>query len=65
MKDYQPIKKYETLRINDRIGPLKIPIIPTGINPDDYLPLIIEEKKKRGEKDDRPNAPPKEPPKEH
>jgi len=41
--------KYETLRIYDResIGPLKIPIIPPGINPDDILPLVIEQEKRK------------------
>jgi hypothetical protein len=49
--------KYETLSIYDRkpIGPLRIPVIPPGINPEDILPLIIDEIKK--EENERPYAP--------
>lgn len=47
MKQY-PILKYKTLRNSDDelIGPLKIPLIPPGVNPDEIWPLIIEEEKR-------------------
>jgi hypothetical protein len=49
--------KYETLSIYDRkpIGPLRIPAIPPGINPDDILPLIINKIEK--EENERPYTP--------
>jgi hypothetical protein len=50
-------KRYEALKDdNEYIGPLRIPIIPPGINPDDILPLVIEERKKR-EEEERPYSP--------
>jgi hypothetical protein len=56
-------KKYEALRIDDNkpIGPLRIPIVPPGVDPNDILNIIID--KKRREKDDRyqPHLPPKGP----
>jgi hypothetical protein len=51
-------KRYEALKDdNEYIGPLRIPIIPPGINPDDILPLVIEERKKREEERKRPYSP--------
>ena len=56
MEQY-PILKYEALRNSDNIGPLKIPLIPPGVDPDDIWTLIEEERRKRKEKEDRPYSP--------
>ena len=52
-------KRYETLRIDDSetIGPLQIPIIPPGVNPDQILPFIIEQIKKQREEQEKPRSP--------
>jgi len=52
MKNYQPTTSYEALRRDDTYGPLNWPIFPPGIkNP--MLPFIIDQEKRRKERDDR------------
>ena len=49
-------RKYEALGISDNIGPLRIPLVPPGVDPNDILPLIIDKIK-----EDRERKPPYSP----
>jgi len=52
-------KRYEAVRIDDSepIGPLRIPIVPPGVDPDKILPFIIDQLRRDREQRKTPYIP--------